>query len=194
VTETLLCMDSQWDEELCLLTATVEELVLITRSEELRSLLDCACPTTVTGLEWLKTLLSRLSGKDKKSVEIFPSNRVYKFGGGEKRASKYIVRFPCNLAGKNVFMKTEVIDENLPLLLGNSSLKAAGAILHISEQKAIIMGREVKMREESSGHFSLEVREPSPDQEFTRLGNAELCFLVQNEELSEKNIWKLHHY
>ena len=194
VTETLLCMDSQWDEELCLLTATMEELVLITRSEELRSLLDCACPTTVTGLEWLKTLLSRLSEKDKKSVEILPSNRVYKFGGGEKRASKYIVRFPCNLAGKNVFMKTEVIDENLPLLLGNSSLKAAGAILHISEQKAIIMGREVKMREESSGHFSLEVREPSPDQEFTRLGNAELCFLVQNEELSEKNIWKLHHY
>ena len=31
VTETLLCMDSQWDGELCLLTATMEELALIMR-------------------------------------------------------------------------------------------------------------------------------------------------------------------
>ena len=192
--ETMPWIDTKEEEEMCLISASMEELVMITRESELRALLDCACPTTVTGLAWLKEMISRLSKEDKKHIKIFPTNRVYKFGGGEKRKSKYIVKFPCNLAGGNVFIKTEVIDENLPLLLGNTSLKAANAILYIAQEKAVVMGTEVKMREEITGHFSFVIKEPSQGDDFLKVKDIDTCFVVQNEPLTEKNIWKLHHY
>ena len=106
----------------------------------MRSLLDCACPTTVTGMEWLKTMISRLTEKDNKSVKIFPSSCVYKFGGGKKRSYKYIFR---------------AIWQTLLIVLGNTSLKAVRALLYISEQKAVIMSEEVQMREEKTGIFQL---------------------------------------
>ena len=79
------------------------------------------------------------------------------------------------------------------LLLGNSSLKAAEAILYISEQKASILGKEVEMKEEASGHFSLEIHAPSDNYDDGE-DDAQVCFIVQNEKLSEEKIWKLHQY
>ena len=185
--------DVAQEEEICLLTQNMNELILATRVEDLRALLDCACPSTVTGLAWMKKMISELSVEQKKKVIIEPSSRVYKFGGGERRASKYAVKFPCNLAGKNCSIRTEVIDENLPLLLGNSSLKAAKAVLFIAEQKAVILGREVEMREESSGHFSMEISSPKT-QDSTVPDETDICFMIQNEDLNEKSVWKLHQY
>ena len=186
-------IENDKNDDICLVTATIEELILTTQTEDLRALIDCACPTTVTGLSWMKRMISELSEEQKEKVRINPSSRVYKFGGGERRPSKYVVQFPCNLAGKNVNIRTEVINENLPLLLGNSSLKAAEAILYISEQKASILGKEVEMKEEASGHFSLEIHAPSDNYDDGK-DDAQVCFIVQNEKLSEEKIWKLHQY
>ena len=46
---------------------------------------------------------------------------VYRFGGGELRhwKYKYITKFHCFLGGRLLKLRTEVIDEDLPLL-GNS--------------------------------------------------------------------------
>ena len=181
------------EEDICLLTVSVEKLALATKVEDLRALLDCACPTTVTGLSWMKQMIAELTPDQKKKVKVEPTSRIYKFGGGERRPSKYVVKFPCNLAGRNVNIKTEVIDENLPLLLGNSSLKAAEAVLYIAEQKAIILGKEVEMKEEISGHFSMKINAPSDVHDDVST-DSEVCFVVQNENLTEENIWKLHQY
>ena len=65
------------EEEICLLTQNMEELILATRVEDLRALLDCACPSTVTGLTWMKKMISELSVEQKKKVIVEPSSRVY---------------------------------------------------------------------------------------------------------------------
>ena len=54
-------------------------------------------------------------------------------------------------------MLAEVVDADLPLLVGNSSLKKAGAVLHIASSKMQIMGSIVDMKETKSGHFSIHV-------------------------------------
>ena len=167
------------EEEVCLLSANFEQLVYSTNVQESRALIDCACPSTVAGLTWVKKMISQLTIAQKKKVIVESSNRIYKFGGGERRASKYSVKFPCNLAGKNIFIKTEVIDENLPLLLGNTSLKAARAILIISEEKAILLDQEVEMREEASGHFSLIIGPPNEMEK--RSIEADECLIMQQE-------------
>ena len=44
---TTVTLEDTDDEDICLLTFSVEELALATKVEDLRALLDCACPTTV---------------------------------------------------------------------------------------------------------------------------------------------------
>ena len=159
-----------------------------------RVLLDCACPTTVTGFQWLKKFLSMLTLEQKRVISIYPSQRVYKFGGGEKSHSKYVVKFPCCVAGNDVFLITEVIDENLPLLLGNSSLKASHAVLNIGEKNARILGNDVAMREELSGHFGLPIEPHQDSNGVNKWRDVDICLVIRNNELTEKNIWHCHHY
>ena len=97
-------------------------------------ILDCACPTTVVGKTWLCSFFSKFSIAEKRKIEIFDTQRVYRFGGGEVRPSKYSVKFTCVIGGRSLKLKTEVIDEDLPLLLGNSSLKLACAVLNFRKR------------------------------------------------------------
>ena len=176
-------------EELVFLTEKLEKLCLVTRNEENRSLIDCACPNTVAGTEWLKHFISQLPETEKQRMEVMESNRVYKFGGGEMRPSKCLVRLPCNLAGKNVILSTEVVEADIPLLIGDSSLEKANAVLHIAPCKVELMGNMIPMEKTASGHFSIEIKIPKPEDKET-----EMCLVVQQEELTDANLEKLHHY
>ena len=83
-----------------------------------------------------------------------------------------------------------MVDADLPLLIGNSSLKKAGAILHFATSKIELLGKLISMEETPSGHFSISVGVPKPDS----AANAELCLVIQTQEMSEANLQKLHHY
>ena len=78
------------------------------------------------------------SGNDRKTIGKEHSERIFKFGGGEKRKSLGVLTLPCFIAGKNVWIRTEVVDAEFPLLLGNSMLKKAHVVLHLSAEKAMI--------------------------------------------------------
>ena len=118
------------------------------------------------------------------------------------------MKIPCCLAGRNVFIKTEIVEADFPLLLGNSLLKRAGAVLCLGKETAIIMGTEVRMRETSSGHFCLDIQVPKQDQPYTKSEGSELltssCKLLESNsepvnelclvgELTLKDVEKLHH-
>ena len=183
-------------EEVVLLTEKLEKLCLVTGSDKNRCLIDCACPNTVTGTAWLNHFISQLSEKQKQKMEVNESQRVYKFGGGEVRPSRCVVRLPCNLAGKNVSLTTEVVDADIPLLIGNSSLEKANAVLHIAPCKVELMGTEILMEKTDSGHFSIEVKTPNEakETEMCLIVQQEMCLVVQQEELTEAKLEKLHHY
>ena len=55
---------------------SLEEIVLVAKEEECDALIDCACPITVSGKKWMEE-------EDKKLVVKKPSEKIYKFGGGE---------------------------------------------------------------------------------------------------------------
>ena len=66
-------------------------------------------------------------------------------------------------------MRTEVVEADFPLLLGNSMLKRAGAVLFLREEKALILKTEVEMRETGSGHFCLKIELPRIGVKFEKL-------------------------
>ena len=188
------------DDFVLVVKQTLDNLVLLA-VERHEAVVDCACPTTVAGEKWMESFLADLDVDSKQRLEREESNRMFKFGGGEKRQSKGVVTFPCHLAGKNLRIRAEVVDADFPLLLGNSMLKEAGAVLHLREEKAVILGSEVKMRETSSGHFSLKIGKPKADVEYAKVANnsgsekkvLECLLSTTDEELSRADIEKLHH-
>ena len=144
-------IDTTRDEDIVLLSNTLEELGLDKNKKEDVSiaLIDCACPTTVAGSQWAKDFVSKLSLSQKDKIKTEATQRVFKFGGGEKRKSKVALTLPCNI------------------------------------------GTKMNMEETGSGHFSIKIETPEEGSQQNEL----LCLLNQNsEELTLKEIKKLHHY
>ena len=71
--------------ELVVVANTIEKCMI--SKEKHQVLIDCACPTTVAGVDWIKSFISKLNEKERKMVKVKKSARIYKFGGGEKRNS-----------------------------------------------------------------------------------------------------------
>ena len=161
--------DDDDDDDFVLVVKHALDKLILLAVDTLETVVDCACPTTVSGEYWMKKFCEGLDEESKSKLKIEESKRVFKFGGGEKRQSKCLITFPCHLAGKNVKMKSEVVEADFPLLLGNSMLKKAGAVLHLADPKAILMGSEVPMHETTSRHFTLKIGPPKEGLKFEKI-------------------------
>ena len=192
------------EDEVFIVNETLDNLVLIQLSTHQQALVDCACPTTVAGEKWVRDFVNNLNEQCKSLLVPIESDRMFKFGGGEKRKSKGVVVFPCSIGGKNIKLRTEIVDAEFPLLLGNSFLKKSGAVLHIREEMALILGSKVDMKETTSGHFTLSISLPIEGEDFVKIGSMDLqdhkkaeeliteCLVATTDELTYKDIVKLH--
>ena len=165
----------------------LEDGSLFEAERELRAVMDCPCPIMVAGLEWMKSMILILPEDEKQKVTVVPSTRVYNFGGSLTYKSRYQVKFPCCLEGIEVNIRAEVVAAEIPLLLGNSSLKAANAVLNIGEKKARILGREVSMKEERLGRFSLRVSRPILNDKKVKVFSLEVSDDEDDGTIKKKN-------
>ena len=69
--------------------------------------------------------IESLCDDDRRKIQEFTSETEFKFGDGKVAASEKSVVIPCNIAGKNVSLKTELVKSEIPLLLSKESMKAA---------------------------------------------------------------------
>ena len=65
----------------------------------------------------------------------------FKFGDGKIVASEKSVVIPCNIAGKNVSLKTDVVKSEIPLLLSKESMKAAESKIDFVNDRINIFGK-----------------------------------------------------
>ena len=176
------CAGDNNDDEVCLATSTKKETNL---------LIDCACPTTVAGEKWIMGFNEQFFKEDKQRVQVKSSKKIFKFGGGETRKSKCIFEFPCSLGGLDMKINAEIIDADLPLLLGNNSLEKAKAILDVGNKKIKLFQKEIDVSKTASGHFSLDIE---PQRKKTLDTQLDIKCLVSDtkEELTEKELKKIH--
>ena len=190
------------DDVVLVIKESLSDLVLFSVNT-FEAIIDCACPTTVSGRKWIDNFINQLDETYKSLVVYGESERIFKFGGGEKRKSLGVITFPCFFGKRNTKIKSEIVDADFPLLLGNSLLKKVDAVLKLSVQVAVIMGIEVMMRETPSGHFCLKIESPKENEPFLKTSDLSKCVnLTENEILNElclmneltlENVQKLHH-
>ena len=81
---------------------------------------DGACSSTVCGDKWLECYLESLNEQDRAEVQSKPGTKWFKFGDRERLKSQGVYTIPAVLAGKKFLIKTDVVDYDIPLLLGSS--------------------------------------------------------------------------
>ena len=154
------------------------------------ALLDSGCSSTVCGEDWLNVYVDTLTAEKKDSVLKSPSQKVFKFGDGPKVHSLGRYRIPCVIAGKLCYLNLDKVPSRVPLLLSRDSMKKAGMILDMVNDKVTVFGENVDLCCSNSGHYLL----PLGDADCTEFSVANLFFTFDKMDTKTKLqvLTKLH--
>ena len=126
-----------------------------------RAIIDCGCTKTVAGKAWVDEFLTMLNKEDRERVEksAKKSNTMYRFGDGKETKSIKELAIPMFICGKKIVLAVEVVDSNIPLLLGRPSMTKLGMILDTVNHSVKVDEKTFRLGISSSGHYILPVSE-----------------------------------
>ena len=160
-------------------------------------LLDTGCVRTVCGKRWLAHVMADMNPKIKETVKSVPSHHIFKFGGGEKLPSLGTVKIPCSINGKNIILKTEVVESDIPCLLSKKSMKSARAKIDTENDLINIYGQDVDLINSSSGHYLMEIQNfilPKEDKKkkvtMDSMEKESVVLITSFEGMEEKEVMK----
>ena len=119
------------------------------------AVLDSGCTKTVWGQEWPKCYIESLCDDDRKKIQEFTSEAEFKFEDGKVVASEKHVVIPCNNAGENLSLKTDVVKSEIPLSLSKESMKAAETKIDFVNDKINMFGKDIHSHFAMSGHYTI---------------------------------------
>ena len=145
----------------------VEDIILSSGRKELEGLvcetlgcllLDCGCSKNVAGEGWWNSYKASLPKCWHDQVKESKSDgRRFRFGGDEVLTSTKVVRFPAMIAGRLVTIESHIVKSRIPLLWSRPSMKRAGTVLDLPEDRAKIFNQWVDLNLTTVGHYSLKI-------------------------------------
>ena len=119
--------------------------------------IDSVCTRTVCGETWLNIYLETLSDEDKKLLHVEDSNSVFKFGDSKLIKPNKKVTIPTVIADQKVMLTTDVISNDLFLLLSKEAMKKANTQIDFATDKINILSRDVQVIFSTSGHYCIPI-------------------------------------
>ena len=145
----------------------VEDIILLSGRKELGGLvcetlgcllLDCGCSKNVAGEGWWNSYKASLPKCWQDQVKESKSDgRRFRFGDDKVLTSTKVVRFPAMIAGRLVTIESHIVKSRIPLLWSRPSMKRAGTVLDLPEDRAKIFNQWVDLNLTTVGHYSLEI-------------------------------------
>ena len=117
------------------------------------AILDSACSKTVCGRAWKDAYLEQLSDSDRALVKETSTNTKFKFGDGAECVSKSLVKLPVVIGNVKGSIETNVVENEIPMLLSQKSLKSAGCNLDFTTDTATLLGQNIKLTKTNTGHY-----------------------------------------
>ena len=161
----------------------------------MKGVIDSACSKTVAGNRYITAYIKLLPAHEQSLVENGkPSKTIYQFGGGERRASIKTINLPVVIGGLKVLIKAEVVEADIPLLIGANSLEISKAVLNFGTLEATIFSVTVPLIKVSSGHFCISLH-PNDVKNISEIDSDEcvLHAIHVADDLSYEELKKLHH-
>ena len=118
-------------------------------------MLGSGCTKNVSGKSWLSNNLDTLTEVDRSQVSENESTTNFRFADENSVKSEKTVTFPTTTGHKNIMIKTDVIDTDLPLLLSKSAMKKANRKFDFSNDTINMLDQKVNIVFTSSGHYAV---------------------------------------
>lgn len=150
------------------------------------AIIDTACTRTVCGEKWLKDYQNTIADEMKQ----FYSHKPFKFGDGKVIYSMKRVTIPAVIGSTQCDIDTEVVCADIPLLLSKASLKKAGTILDLQNDKVTMFGQPIELQFTASGHYCVDLTESEPK----KLQKDHVVLVVADSDEKEriKELTKIH--
>lgn len=149
------------------------KLKIFTKENFGSAVLDSGANTTVCGKDWLRVYLESLDEDEKKKVRTNPSNVNFRFGDNEATTSNEQYLIPAVVCGKEITIATEVVEDNIPLLISKQTMANAKMIINFGENTVSAFGQTQNMKQSNTGHCSIPLKRISV--------NNETCLCTQGE-------------
>ena len=118
---------------------------------------------------------------------------MYRFGDGNLIPAILNVNLPVTIAEKQVYINTDIMPNDIPLLLSRQAMKKAGMTIDFENDQAIVFGRHEKLITTSSGHYALPITSYCKLINNVTAGSNENILLVNKNQKSKRDIaLKLH--
>ena len=123
------------------------------------AILDSGCITTVCGETWLKSYMTGLPKGYTSKIKIRSSEETFTFGDGKAITSNRKIQLPCWINGIQGTFTTDVVNNNIPLLLSKNSMQAINLELKFKNNMATVLENNIpiKLKTTSSGHLALPI-------------------------------------
>ena len=118
---------------------------------------------------------------------------MYRFGERNLIPAILNVNLPVTIAEKQVYINTDIVPNDIPLLLSRQAMKKAGMTIDFEKDQAIVFGRHEKLITTSSGHYALPITSYCKFINNVNAGSNENVPLVNKNQKSKRDIaLKLH--
>ena len=129
---------------------------------------------------------------DQSQVSEKESTISFRFGDGNSVKSERTVTFPAKIGKKNIMIKTDVIDTDLPLLLSKSAMKKANVKIDFSNDTVRMLDQKVNIVLTPSGHYAVPISKTNQLlKEFDRNNQVVQVYLTISELQKKSNDLKL---
>ena len=119
------------------------------------AVLDSGASKTVCGAIWLANYVDSLSDTDKATVTYSNSTNSFCFGDGQQVQSQSMVRLPAYLGDKRVYLMSDIVDLDIPLLFSRVSMKNAKMNIDFETDTVHALGQHLPLSITQSGHYIL---------------------------------------
>ena len=170
-----------------------QQLCGLTKEALNTAVLDCGAAGTVCGDLWLKCYIDSLNEKDKNLIEYRKSSNKFKFGDGNKVCSQQLVKIPAVIGQSEVFIETDVVDKDIPLLLSKKSMKAAGTELNFRDDTVTMLDQKLDLNVTESGHYTIPIgRHSRIVERLNRNENVKITLAISKDMSPKDMALKLH--
>ena len=190
---TLFCRESELPEIKIFNTDELEqneEKNMLVKEALSTGVLDTGAPDNVAGEFWVTEYIKTLNNKEQNEIVRTASSKKYKFGNSEPVRAIENIKLPVVMANERIYLCTDVVKVNIPLLISKKAMQKVNAKLDYGENKLHIFGKTINLIESSSGHYLV------PIQNHVQSENNEIykLYFTENERDVKAKALKIHRH
>ena len=119
------------------------------------AILDSGCTKTVAGKVWMDEFVATLSQEDRNLVSEVKSKAMFRFGDGKEALAEKTMTIPVFIGNSKYMIESEIVDNEIPLLLSRNSMKTANMILNLKDDTARIGNKVIDLACTNTWHYCL---------------------------------------